>query len=194
MKNFKLLVISLFSTAFLSFTPIPKKYIVIDAGHGGNDMGATYDGIYEKEIVLNIAKQIQEINKSQDKYEVILTRNSDEYPTLSDRTNKINELNPEMVISLHLNSSPQKETSQNGYEIYVQKSSDNSRKLAEKIIQNFGTCPIVERDLHILRESKAPTILMELGFINNRKDREYLTSEKGQQEIAQKFVKTFNEY
>jgi N-acetylmuramoyl-L-alanine amidase len=47
-----------------------------------------------------------------------------------------------------------------------------------------------EKDLHILRETKAPAVLVELGFINNTKDRDYITSEKGQKEIAQKFVES----
>ncbi|WP_294223407.1 N-acetylmuramoyl-L-alanine amidase [uncultured Chryseobacterium sp.] len=51
-----------------------------------------------------------------------------------------------------------------------------------------------EKNLHILRESKAPTVLVELGFMNSTKDREYLTSEKGQHETAQKFIEVFKEY
>ncbi|EJL74824.1 N-acetylmuramoyl-L-alanine amidase family protein [Chryseobacterium populi] len=193
MKGIKLLALSLFSTAFLSFTPISKKYIIIDAGHGGNDLGANHSGIYEKNITLNIAKEIQKLNEKQEKYEIVLTRTSDAFPTLTDRTNQINKLNPELVISLHMNSNPEKETAKEGQEIYVQ-NTDGSRNLAEKISKKFGSCEIKERNLHILRESKSPAVVMELGFINNKKDREYVSSEKGQKEIAQKFVEVINEY
>ncbi|SUX51157.1 N-acetylmuramoyl-L-alanine amidase CwlD [Chryseobacterium indologenes] len=44
----------------------------------------------------------------------------------------------------------------------------------------------------MLRETKAPAVLVELGFINNSADRAYMTSEKGQKEIAQKFVEIIN--
>lgn len=66
--------------------------------------------------------------------------------------------------------------------------------LAEKISQKFNARKIEERNLHILRETKAPAVLVELGFINNSIDRNYLTNEKGQKEIAQKFIEVFNEY
>ncbi|SIT26110.1 N-acetylmuramoyl-L-alanine amidase family protein [Chryseobacterium gambrini] len=193
MKGTKLLVISVFSTAFLSFTPVDKKLIIVDAGHGGNDMGANRYGIYEKDIVLNIGKEIQKFNNSQDEYEVILTRDNDTYSQLSDRTTLINKLNPEMVISLHVNSSPKPQSTEQGAELYTQ-NTEGSKKLADRISKKFNTLKIEEKNLHILRESKAPTVLMELGYINNTKDREYLTSEKGQKEIAQKFSEIFREY
>lgn len=193
MKGITLLALSIFSTAFLSFTPINKKYIVIDAGHGGNDFGATYGEILEKNIALSVAKEIRKINESQNQYEVILTRDSDSYPTLAERTDLINKLNPEMVISLHVNSSPEKERSDNGFEVYVQ-NSDVSKELAGKIYKKFNARKISESNLHMLKETKAPAVLVELGFINNSDNRNYITSEKGQKEIAQKFVEIINEY
>jgi len=193
MKGIRLLALSIFCIAFLSFTPINKKYIIIDAGHGGNDFGSVYGHFSEKDISLNIAKEIQKINEGQNKYEIVLTRNDDSYPSLSERTTQINGLNPEMVISLHVNRSPQEETVQQGTEIYVQ-DTENSKKLAEKISKKFDARKIEGRNLHMLRETKAPTVCVELGFINNSKDREYITSEKGQKEIAQKFVDVFDEY
>jgi N-acetylmuramoyl-L-alanine amidase len=193
MKGTKLFALSIFSIAFLSFTPVDKKLIIIDAGHGGNDMGANRNGIYEKNIVLNIGKEIQKFNQVQDKYEVILTRDNDTYSQLAERTDLINKLNPEMVISLHVNNSAKPESEQQGQEIYTQ-NTESSKKLAEKISKKFDVQKIEEKNLHILRESKAPTVLVELGFINNTKEREYMTSENGQKEIAQKFIEVFNEY
>lgn len=192
MKGLQLLAISVFSAAFLSFTPVNKKLIIIDAGHGGNDMGANRNGIYEKDIVLNIGKEIQKFNSSQDQYEVILTREDDTYSQLADRTALINKLNPEMVISLHVNSSADPKSTQHGQEIYTQ-NTEASKNLAERISRKFNVQKIEEKNLHVLRESKVPAILMELGFINNANDLEYLTSEKGQKEIAQKFIEVFNE-
>lgn len=188
----KLLILPLFAVAFLSFKPIDKKIIVIDAGHGGQDKGATFEKASEKQIVLDIASKIKEINNSQSKYEVVLTRDDDSYPSLTERTDKINSLNPEMVISLHVNRTPEIETSKNGHEIYIQ-NSEASKNIADKISKKLGNCSISEKNLHILRESKAPAVLVELGFINNTEDRKYVTSQKGQKEIAQKFVEFFNE-
>lgn len=192
MKAFKLLVLSLASAAILSFSPTNKKIIVIDAGHGGNDAGVIVDGISEKQIVLAVASNIKQFNNSQDKYEIVLTRDSDNFPTLTDRTDMINKLNPEMVISLHINRTPGSETDKKGHEIFTQ-NSDASKALAEKISKKLGSCKIEEKNLHILRESKSPAVLVELGFLNNKEDRDYLSSEAGQKELAQKFIEIINE-
>lgn len=184
MKALQLLILSFLAAIILSFSPTSKKYIVIDAGHGGNDLGATRNGIHEKDIVLNIAKQIKKSVERNDNYEVVLTRDDDSYPSLSERTEKINKLNPEMVISLHVNQTP-KETEKTGFEIYVQKN-EQSKNLAEKLKHKLGECPVKEENLHLLRESKVPAILLELGFMSNTKDRAYMSSEEGQKEIAEK--------
>lgn len=193
MKGISLLTLSAFSAAFLSFTPVNKKYIVIDAGHGGNDKGAVHGQFLEKDISLKIAKEIQKINDSQDTYEVVLTRSTDTYPTFTERTEQINKLNPEMVISLHANTSSEEET-QSGVEVYAQ-NSDASKELAGKIYKKFNARKIKEEsNYRILRDIKAPAVLVEIGFINNTKDRNYITSEQGQKEIAQKFIEIIKEY
>lgn len=191
MKTLKLLVLTFASAAIVSFSPTNKKIIVIDAGHGGNDMGTTFNDASEKQIVLNIASKIKKFNQSQD-YEIVLTRDSDNNTSLSERTDMINKLNPEMVISLHINKSPAKESTRKGHEIFIQ-NSEASRSLAEKIAKKLGECNIQEQNLHILRVSKAPAVLVELGFINNTQDRTYLNSEEGQKEVAKKFIEIINE-
>lgn len=193
MKGIKLLALAAFSAAFLSFTPETKKLIVIDAGHGGNDMGAHRNGIYEKDIVLSIGKEIRKFNTAQSKYEVILTRDNDTDLPLNNRTTLINQLHPELVISLHINSSADRHSTQEGPEIYTQ-NTENSKKLAERISRKFNVQKIEERNLHILRESKVPAVIMELGFVNNPKDETYLSSEAGQKEIARKLTEVFKEY
>ena len=191
MKAIKLLALSLASTAILSFTPVSKKIIIIDAGHGGNDLGANKNGILEKDLVLKIAKQIKKASE-EGKYEVVLTRDSDTYAALSERTEQINKLNPEMVISLHINSTPEANTPKSGHEIFVQNTTE-SKSLAEKLSKKLGECNIKEQNLHILRNSKSPAVVVELGYINNTKEREYLNSNDGQREIAQKFADFINE-
>ena len=188
----KLLFAPLLAVLFLSFKPSDKKIIVIDAGHGGNDKGATYEGISEKQIVLAVASNIKQYNSSQDEFEIVLTRDSDQNSTLTDRTDMINKLNPEMVISLHINTSTSKESAIKGHEIFTQKS-EASKALADRISKKLGTCNIEEKNLHILRASKAPAVLVELGYLNNTEDRKYLTSEKGQKEVAQKFIEIIAE-
>ena len=192
MKALKLLAVSFASAAMLSFSTETKKIIVIDAGHGGNDFGATMNGVSEKDMVLNIARQIKKASDKDGTYEVILTRSEDTSTTLTERTEQINKLNPEMVISLHINRTPEANTNKSGHEIFIQKTSE-SKSLAEKLSKKLGECSIKEENLHILRNSKSPAVLVELGYINNIKEREYMNNSDGQREIAQKFADFINE-
>ncbi|MBV8328571.1 N-acetylmuramoyl-L-alanine amidase [Chryseobacterium sp.] len=75
------MLLLIFSTAFLSPIPLNKKYIIINAGHGGNDPEGVYSHFSEKEISLNITKEIQKFNYIENKWSA-LTRNSDSYPDL----------------------------------------------------------------------------------------------------------------
>lgn len=168
-----------------------KKVVVIDAGHGGTDLGATREGVSEKEIVLNVAKKIKALNQNQN-LEIILTREDDSYPSLAQRTGKINELKPDYTISLHVNNSPRTTTESKGMEVFVQEN-EVSKKLATKFSEKFQATKIRTGNLHMLRESKVPTILLELGFMNNPQEREYLGSEKGQTETAEKILEFIDE-
>lgn len=192
MKNL-LKIISIVSLGVLlsfSFSK-EKKVVVIDAGHGGTDLGASRNGINEKEIVLKIAKKIKALNQNQN-LEIILTRDDDTYPSLIERTKKINDLKPDFVLSLHVNNSPRETTDSKGMEVFPQ-DNEISQKLATKFSESFQNAKIRTGNLHILRESKMPAILLELGFMNNPDERNYLASEKGQTETAEKILKFIDE-
>ncbi len=192
MKNLFRIASVLSLGILLSFSFLKeKKVVVIDAGHGGTDLGANRNGIYEKEIVLNIAKKIKALNQNQN-LEIILTRDDDSYPTLTDRTGKINEIKPDFAISLHVNNSPRETTDSKGMEVFPQ-DNEISKKLATKFSEKFQDSKIRTGNLYILRESKTPTILLELGFMNNPNERNYLASEKGQSETAEKILNFINE-
>lgn len=186
-KYFKLFSL-LFLAFALSFTTFnDKKIIVIDAGHGGNDLGVSRDGVNEKEIVLDIAQRIQKLNKSE-KVEIILTRDSDDYKTLVGRTDFINNLKPSMVISLHVNNSKNSETS--GHAIFAKPATVD---LAKKLAAKFGDCKIEDANLHLLRNAESPAMLLELGYMSSEKDRNYLNSEQGKNETSQKILEFLNE-
>jgi N-acetylmuramoyl-L-alanine amidase len=94
-----------------------KRIIVIDAGHGGEDPGAIGpNGTKEKDINLSIAHELDKIFKSDDDYEVILTRKDDTFIALVDRTNIANECSADLFVSIHCNSNFNRNAS--GFEIY----------------------------------------------------------------------------
>ncbi len=84
------------------------RRIVIDPGHGGKDPGAMAFGLKEKNIVLNVARRTAEILKNKHDYEVLLTRNSDRYLPLEERTAIANTKNADLFVSIHVNAHPQK--------------------------------------------------------------------------------------
>ena len=80
--------------------------IIIDPGHGGHDYGAPgyLKGVHEKDVVLQIARRLAKKIRAQLNYEVYLTRNSDRFLTLEERTAIANTKNADLFISIHTNS------------------------------------------------------------------------------------------
>lgn len=182
--------------ALVSFTSLNnKKIIVIDAGHGGHDNGATVNELYEKDIVEQISKKIFEKNDPS-KVEIVLLRDTDNFISLGDRVARINELNPDLVISLHINSNVEKDKS--GIEAYVSQISSNHKKAkeqAEKLLNAISndklqSLGVKQANFMILKKSNCAAITLELGYISNENDRKYITSEEGQNEIAANIIKS----
>jgi N-acetylmuramoyl-L-alanine amidase/beta-lactamase regulating signal transducer with metallopeptidase domain len=166
-----------------------KITIVIDAGHGGKDPGAKIDEELESKIVESIAKKIKALNGSED-LKIILLREDDSFVSLSDRVNKINQINPDLLISLHLNAS--KNPNEKGVNAYVssqngfyEKSLEKANKLIENISNNNLTKGgVKDANLYIIKNSKCPAIMLEVGYLSNENDKAYITSENGKNEIA----------
>jgi N-acetylmuramoyl-L-alanine amidase len=101
-----------------------KKRIVIDPGHGGHDPGAVgLHGLYEKDVVLDIALKLRDILSKNPLYEVFLTRETDIYIPLEARTAIANKKNADLFISIHANASPKRKAK--GIETYLLNWTDN---------------------------------------------------------------------
>lgn len=145
--------------------------IVIDAGHGGFDGGAAYQGRREKDEVLRLALAVGEILQ-QEGFQVFYTRTTDEYASPYEKAQIANETGADYFVSLHRNSSPNPNT-YNGVQTLVYQENQvvndianaiNS-ELAEVGFQNLG---IDERPgLVVLRRTQMPAVLVEVGFINS---------------------------
>jgi len=90
--------------------------IVIDAGHGGHDPGAQANGIDESELTLDVALRLQKLLEAQPGFAVVLTRSTDEYIALEERTAIANREGADLFLSIHANAS--KEPSAHGVETY----------------------------------------------------------------------------
>ena len=80
--------------------------IVIDPGHGGHDSGATADGITEAELVLDVALRLEKLLQQTPGVTVILTRRTDDFVPLPERTALANRENADLFLSIHANASP----------------------------------------------------------------------------------------
>lgn len=175
-----------------------KKIIVIDAGHGGTDLGATKDDFNEKKLISEITKKIKAMYSDSD-ITVLYTRTEDEFVNLKDRTDFINANNPDLVISLHINNN--KNTEANGFEIFVTEKTDlfdKTKLLAEKLSSKLSKTQLRNRGIKIapfwiLKNSTCPSMVVELGFISNENDRTFIVSKKGQTEIAKHIVAFISE-
>jgi N-acetylmuramoyl-L-alanine amidase len=94
------------SSALAKQLALGVRRIVIDPGHGGRDYGAPgyLKGVHEKHVTLQIARRLAKLIRKELKYEVILTRSSDRYLTLEERTAIANTQNADLFISIHTNS------------------------------------------------------------------------------------------
>lgn len=148
--------------------------IVIDAGHGGYDSGASYQGRKEKDDVLRLALAVGE-RLTQDGYQVFYTRTEDVYDSPYEKAQIANATGADYFVSLHRNSSPDPNT-YNGVETLVYQenpvvndiANSINRQLEEVGFQNLG---IEERPgLVVLRRTQMPAVLVEAGFINTDVD------------------------
>ncbi len=120
-----------------SLTPddprIQGKVIVLDPGHGGEDLGARgIGGLLEKDITLAVALQLEQLLTSKLELKVFLTRRTDIFVPLADRTRYANERGADLFVSLHTNASPKAKSS--GIEVYYLDNTNDrsSRTLAER--------------------------------------------------------------
>lgn len=204
MKNgFKLIVAFAVFACFAFMKPNtndPKKTItvVIDAGHGGQDEGAKFGEFSEKEIVASIAKKIKK-NNTNSNIIIHLTRTEDRFISLQDRVKYINNIKPNLVLSLHVNGNKNKEAS--GVELYISSKNtmyETSKKIADDLNSRFITNHnlksrgVKNASFMLLKESEYPSITLELGFLSNENDRKYLTDQNEQEKIATTILETIS--
>lgn len=160
--------------------------IAIDAGHGGSDYGATYNGRAEKDDNLKLALAVGDILEKNG-VDVVYTRTTDEYETPFKKATDANEAKADYFVSIHRNSSPTP-NQYTGVETLVYNNSGIKSQMASNINSGlekagFKNLGITERpNLVVLKRTRMPAVLVEAGFINNDKDNE--TFDKNFNQIA----------
>lgn len=171
------------------------KYVVIDAGHGGSDCGAIRNNINEKDITLDIAKKVAK-QLAKKGYIVEMTRTDDTYVSLQDRVEISEKFNPDIFISIHVNSS--NNDSPSGLETHYYK--DNSLDLAKHMhaamLNNINSKDrgLFKSKFYVINHTTAPAVLLEIGFISNPSERAQLVTESRKNATAKAIVEGINDY
>lgn len=183
--------------------------VVLDPGHGGNDTGAIgRRKVYEKKVVLDIAKRVREKLKSSGAA-VKLTREKDSDLSLSARTAKARQWDADIFVSIHVNSAHNSHAS--GIETYVlpaagfpstagnddkktysgNKYDETNTLLAYYVHKEvLGRAKSIDRGIRrarfdVLRDAPCPAILVECGFVSNKKEEEKMLQAKYRDNMAE---------
>lgn len=199
-KNFRIRATNLPSkqkkeTVVVSTPKVKGKVIIIDPGHGGTDYGAIRDGINEKDINLDVAKQVQSILERKG-FKVKLTRSNDTYLSLEERCNITNSSSPYLFVSIHVNSCMG--TEPRGIETHYYH--DNSIELANTIHSKMTKAiktpnrGLFKSKFYVINHTSVPAVLLEIGFISNNTERAELVTKKRQRDTAEAIAEGIIEY
>jgi len=221
-----------------------NRLVVIDAGHGGHDCGAQCGGKQEKELVLQVVEKLKRAFRDEG-YRVYLTRGSDRFLTLGQRTRIADAKNADVFISIHANAIADKSRFEavEGVETYfLQKTREaRSQRIAArenaavlkgtddlsknviidsvlngpKVVESNKLAIDVQRNImrslrrkykdaknggvkpapfYVLVGASRPSILIEVGYITNTKERNRLFDPDYQERIAEGIVEGVNHY
>lgn len=239
----------LFFACGMTYATDSKFVVVIDAGHGGKDGGATRGTFKEKDINLGVALALGKlIEKNYKDVKVVYTRKTDVFVDLKKRAQIANRAKANLFISIHTNSTKDRVTKAIGADTYILglARSEENLEVAKRensvilleddystkyegfdpkspesyIIFEFMTNKFMEQSLQfasfvqsdfksvakrsdrgvrqagflVLRETSMPSVLIELGFINNQNEAKFLSSKAGQQSMATAIYSGFKKY
>lgn len=192
-------------TVETSSTPISNHIIILDAGHGFPDGGATNanSSIIESDLNLEIVLKLQNLLESSN-CTIILTRSDKngiyeldfeniKNKKLSDMKNRAfiaNNSNAELFLSIHMNKLPQ--TQYSGYQTFYKNSDPSSREIAQNIQSSLNN--FIKKDkireiksisgIYLTKNVDIPLVLVECGFLSNPEEAQLLSTESYQDKIA----------
>ena len=192
-----------------------NKVVYLDAGHGGYDPGASYFGISEKSLTLAIQSRVKAKLEAEG-YQVVTTRTSDTFVDLTDRSRAANASESDIFVSIHINASGS--SAAQGIETYyyqpyaeypsrinatyhanptrLSMSDTLANAIQSSLInatgaQNQG---VKRQTFAVLRETTAPAVLLELGFLSNPQEAARLNTSAYQETLANAIVAGIKSY
>ena len=174
--------------------------IMLDAGHGGRDPGAVYNGRQEKDDALRLVMAIGEILQNNG-IDVEYTKITDVYESPYQKAMEANEAGVDFFISIHRNSFPQ-DNVVSGVESLVYNKQGIKYEMAQNINAQLETVGFVNLgvqarpNLVVLRRTRMPAVLVEVGFINSEVDNQLFDQNFSDiaQAIADGILDTLNNF
>lgn len=198
--------------------PLGGVKIVLDAGHGGIDGGASAEQVIEKDVTLAIAQKVERQLKRLGA-EVVMTRKTDgdvlsehapneDFPTLRERKkqdiflreNLVKSNKPDIFVTIHANAIPE-EKWRGAQVFYHQEGHAGSEALAKAIqtsikdnLQNTEREALAIKQIYLLKKAEVPAALVETGFLSNNEERALLADEGYQEKMADAIVQGIENY
>lgn len=183
--------------------PAANKVVVIDAGHGGFDAGASDNGVQEKDINLDVALRLKEYIE-QGGGVAVLTRDEDvstadpsrsgtsaKQSDLSERKKLADTSGADIFVSIHMNKFPQAQYK--GAQVFYSPEPEGGKRLGEEIQQslkdvlqdgNERVAKKIDGGVFILKNTAIPSVIVECGFLSNPQEAELLQQEGYRQKLA----------
>lgn len=165
---------------------LTAKTVVIDAGHGGSDPGATRNNVLEKDITLQIAELTAQMLRKQGAI-VYMTRDNDTFVSLSDRVTYSNTKKPDVFVSIHINACENETAHGIETHYYKEDSLDFAKQVHKSIMQKVTETNrgVYKSRFYVIRHTEMPAILLELGFISNAEERKLMQTKERQTKFAE---------
>lgn len=192
------------------FTPEPNVYrldkpvtVVIDAGHGGTDAGSRNGSTNEKDINLEIVKTIKRLNTNPN-LNIVLARENDILQPVPQKVDFTKQANGDLFISVHVNAAPTAERS--GIEAVVSGNADNpfsqqNARIASLLLKNVSSVYKTdlaikkrERTVYVLDKNVCPSVIIEMGYLTNDNDLQFVSNATNQEKLARQVLKSIEDY
>ena len=183
--------------------PSANKVIVVDAGHGGFDAGASDNGLIEKDVNLNVALFLREYIE-QGGGIAVMTRTEDVSTAADDKSGKsakqsdliqrknlVQTAQADIFVSIHMNKFPQPQY--HGAQVFYSLAPDGSKKLGEAIQQSLkdvlqdGNTRMAKKTdggVFLLKDTSIPSVIVECGFLSNAQEAKLLGQTDYQRKLA----------
>lgn len=187
----------------VSALPVANKVVVLDAGHGGFDAGASDNGVIEKEVNLDVTLRLKEYLE-QGGCTVILTRAEDvstaregtngtsaKKDDLVQRKNLANSSGADIFVSIHMNKFGQAQYK--GAQVFYSEKPEEGKMLGEEIEQalkdvlkdgNQRVAKKIDGGVFIMKNTTIPSVIVECGFLSNPQEAELLKTDEYRQKLA----------